>query len=184
MATLEEITKLMAIMSVAFPGKDLPKATIKLYAEVLKDLPEDVLEAASNELIASSNFFPTVAEWRGKSIDLMIGKHNIPTAAEAWEEAIDHCRHGRYTDYSHPLIEKASMSIGVEYWRTMTIDQEMATRAHFMKIYESQLIRELENIKMLPGSKSISERYQQNFKALTSKLSMDRALASGKVSND
>jgi len=175
MATYEEVTALMATMSLAFPKYEIQKGALRIYSEMLKDLPIDVLDAAAKEMIIASPFYPSVSEWRNKAVNLMIGSHNIPTAAEAWEEAIDHCRHGKYTDYSHPLIERAAMAIGVQFWSSMLTEQEMATRAHFMKIYDSMLGREMETVKMLPESKQVSAKYAE----LADKLSMNKQLGDG-----
>ena len=75
-------------------------------------------------------------------------------------KAIEHCRKSNYKDYSHPLIEKAVNIIGIEYWRNMTNDDEMATRAQFFKIYDSLLNRAEMDARTLPQIKEFSETYQ------------------------
>jgi len=170
MATLDQVTKLMATMSLAFPRYELQKGAVKIYHELLKDIPDDILSAAAKEMMINSAFFPAISEWRSKAVSLMIAAHQVPTAAQAWEEAIDHCRKGHYRNYSHPLIEKAVNTIGVPFWRSMLEEQEMATRAHFFRVYEQLLNREMELIKMLPESREISERYQLEIGNLAKRL--------------
>jgi len=171
MATLEQVTQLMANMSLAFPRYELQKGAVKIYHEMLKDIPGEILDAAAKEVIINSAFFPAISEWRSKAINLMIASHKIPTAAQAWEEAISHCRRGEYSGYSHPLIEKAAMTFTIPFWQSMLEEHEMATRAHFFKVYEQLLNREMELIKMLPESKAVSAKYQLEIEKLAKRLS-------------
>lgn len=168
MATFEEVTKLMAIMTLAYPKYELKDGTVDVYAKILADIPGEILETSMKEILASNIWFPSIAEWRNKSIDLMLGTQNIPTAAEAWEQAMrevnrcgDYYRYSqrpRVPEYSHPLIEKAVDVIG--YAHLVESDNLIADRAHFFKIYDALLQRSKEDVRMLPESKSVSEKYQ------------------------
>ena len=126
---------------------------------MLGDIPANVLEQAAKQLIAESKFFPTVAEFREMAHRLNSKLSGLPTAMEAWQEAIEHCRRGDYDGYSHPLIEDLVYQIGVHYWKSMLVDQEMATRAQFIKAYETALEKQRSDTRLLPGSRSLADQY-------------------------
>lgn len=176
MATDKNITGFMGILAAAYPNFNVTQETIIVYQRTLADIDDKVLENAVLDLITKNKWFPTVAEIRDAAFAIMVNKNNIPSPFEAWQEAISHCRKGEYKNYSHPLIEKAAMIIGVEYWRTMTIDDEMATRAHFFKIYESLLYRAEMDAKTLPQIKEFSENYKltAGIKQLADKMKMEK----------
>lgn len=168
MATFEEVAKMMAVMTLAYPKYELKDGTVDVYAKILKDIPGEVLDTAMKEILAGSIFFPSIAEWRGKAIDLMIGTRNFPTPGEAWECALrevarcgDYYRYSerpRVPAYDHPLIEKAVDIIG--YVHLVNSDNLVADRAHFFKIYEALVNRSKEDAKMLPESKALTAKFQ------------------------
>jgi len=177
MASEKNITGFMGILSASYPNYNLSRETIIIYQRTLSDIDDEVLENAVLHLITTSKFFPTVAEIRDAAFSIIANKSSLPSSYEAWQEAISHCHRGEYRNYSHPLIEKAAMIIGVEYWRNMNVDDEMPTRAHFFKIYESLLSRAESDMKMLPQVKEFSNRYQaqiaDGIKKLADKLSQE-----------
>jgi hypothetical protein len=159
MATNNEIVHILGVMAAAFPHFSLSEETLKVYVKMLADLPTNALEQAGSQLIAESKFFPSISEFREMAHRLTSKLSGLPTAYEAWQEAIEHCRRGDYTGYSHPLIEKAVHQIGVPYWQTMLVDQEMATRAQFIKAYETLLEMVRSDTRLLPGSRSLADQY-------------------------
>lgn len=170
MTTNREVAKIMGVMVHAYPRYELSGDSIKLYGQLLADIPVDVLEASAQQIMVESKFFPSIAEWRDKARDLMAGAHNLPTAGEAWGEALEHCRAGHYTGYSHTLIQKAVEIIGIPYWRRMEYCDEMATRAHFFKIYEQLLSRVQDDMKLLPEARAVSAKYALGVGELVNKL--------------
>lgn len=168
MATLEEVSKIMAVMALSYPRYELNKGTIKVYADLLKTIPQDILEAAAKEVMVSNTFFPSLAELRNKALDLMVGLQNIPSAFEAWKDAIseinrcgDYYRYSiRVTEpkYSHPLVEQAVNIMG--YRNLCESENIVADRAHFFRVYESLLERAKNDMRMLPESRAISEKYR------------------------
>jgi hypothetical protein len=174
LATKSDVTGFVGILAASYPNFNLTQETIVVYQKTLADIEPKVLEAAILHLVTTSKFFPTIAEIREAAFSIMTNERKIPSAFEAWEEAINHCIKGNYKDYSHPLIERAVNIIGIDYWRNMTYDDEMATRAQFFKIYETLLQREKADLKMLPQIKEFSENYQlgigREIKKLAEKL--------------
>jgi hypothetical protein len=174
MATDKNITGALGVLAAGYPNFNLTPETIRVYQRTLSDIPAEVLEQAVVQLLTTSRFFPTVAEIREACFAIMTNAAEIPSAFEAWAEAIDHCRRGYYEGYSHPLIEKAVKQIGIPYWQNMMVDDEMATRAHFFRIYECLYKRADADMKMLPAVKEFAGRYQieaqERIKLLTAKM--------------
>jgi len=177
MASVDRIAKTMGVMAHAYPRYELSADSVKLYAKLLADIPEEILEASAHQIMAESKFFPSVAEWREMAHKLMTGAHNIPTAYEAWENAMSQVgtcgeyyryTHGRYPEYAHPLIEKAVKIIG--YQHLLMSENIAIDRAHFFKIYESLVNRAEEDIRLLQDVRQVSEKYLCAVKELTKKL--------------
>ena len=148
---MQSFSEIMAVLATSYPNFKLTAETIKVYKALLEDIPIEYLQAGALKHATENQWFPSVAELRDASFAVMINKPGVPSAFEAWQEAIEHCRRGDYTHYSHPLIEKAVNIIGIPYWQSMLVDQEMATRAQFIKVYESLFTRAEEDIKRLPA---------------------------------
>ena len=155
----KEFAEVMVILSSSYPNFKFTKDTVRVYKMMLNDIPLEYLQAGALKHATENKFFPSVAELRDAAFSVMLNKPGIPSAFEAWQEAIEHCRRGDYTGYSHPLIEKAVDIIGIPYWQSMLDDQEMATRAQFIKVYESLFNRAEEDVKRLPA---VTEKMGKN----------------------
>ena len=168
-----EFAEIIVILSTSYPNFKVTKDTVRIYKMMLNDIPLEFLQAGALKHTSENKWFPTIAELREAAFAVMLNKPGIPSAFEAWQEAIEHCRKGDYTSYSHPLIEKAVNIIGIPYWKTMLEEQEMATRAQFIKVYESLFTRTEEDVKRLPA---VSEKMGKNnllmdsLKRITKKL--------------
>jgi hypothetical protein len=171
MASNKKVIEVLGIFALSFPRTEVKPGMSKIWYSLLQDIPDEILEAAAKQVIAENTFFPSLAEVRNKALLLMAGVNGIPSAGEAWEEVISNCRSSHYENWSHPLIEKAYLIIGKSYWRVMLTDEEMATRAHFIKIYDNLVSREAEQTKLLPEVKAASERYQLEVGNLVKRLS-------------
>ena len=148
---MQSFSEIMAVLATSYPNFKLTAETIKVYKALLEDIPIEYLQAGALKHATENKWFPSVAELRDAAFSVMINKPGIPSAFEAWEEAINHCRRGDYTGYSHPLIEKAVKVIGIPYWQSMETSDEMATRAQFIKVYESLFTRAEDDVKRLPA---------------------------------
>jgi hypothetical protein len=176
MADNQKVTQALAILTAAYPNNKVTRETIMVYQIALQDIPSDVLEQAILHITTTSKFFPAISEIRDAAYMIMVETNKIPSAFEAWGEAIDHCRRSEYKNYSHPLIEKAVNTIGIAYWQRMTYDDEMATRAQFFRIYESLYVRAMDEMKMLPQVKEFQKKYELDgqIKLLAEKMSMKK----------
>lgn len=174
MATIEDVIKIMGVMAHAFPRYELSADSIKMYARYFQDIPKDILEAAANQIVAESTFFPSVAEWRNMALRLMQDPSAL-TAAEAWEEVISEIKRvGQYRkpEFSNPLIQKAVNCFG---WITLCMSESIEyDRSQFFKVYDTFVNRERDNFKLLPDVRRVSERYQLGVGDLVKKLSMPK----------
>ncbi len=134
----------------AYPEKDPPEETMELYIRCLADLPAQAVEAAVLAHVATSRWFPTVAELREKAAELLPGGR-LPTATEAWAEVVK--AFGAVGSYgvpawSHPAIATTVEAMG---WRQLCLSEEgMADRAHFLRLYETYAKRVREDQVQLP----------------------------------
>jgi hypothetical protein len=176
-ATKAEVAQIYMVLGAAYPnfGRDgderMFELSLKVYQEILVDIPFDVLQAAAQQHIAQNKWFPAIAELRELAVDLMTTQHS--TAAEAWGEVLSVMRrpslwpeHGIPFDGDYPLpIEamfkdklayKVAMAIG---WRDLCASENtMADRAHFLKAYEAAAQRESRNNLALPAVKQLRDK--------------------------
>lgn len=130
-----EVANLLAICAAAYPHVTVTKQTAVVYAEMLADIDLGVAQKALKRLIATSQYFPTVAAIREQCAALT--NPFAPSLASAWGEVISQIRnvgHGKQPDWSHPSIAVAVSTIG---WREICLSENQAVlRAHFWKVYE------------------------------------------------
>lgn len=175
MATKKQIIKLMAVMSLAYPGFQIKDGQAELYFQMLSDIDDGLLETASKHLITTSKFFPSISEWRNAAFDLAIDRAHIPTQFEAWNNACQVMRRwGIYKgapptdEYSHPLVAKAVYVIG--YNNLYNSNWTDFDRSNFYKVYESLTTRASEDIRMLPDVKAASGQLAGVIKQLAETL--------------
>lgn len=143
MATFETITKILALVSAAYPNFDLKPETVKVYLKLLSDLPDDLLEEASLAHIAQSAFFPTVAELRTAAFELLECQNPHPAGLVAWSEVEDQIRRVGYTGqpfFPQPMTAQIVRAMG---WQNLCRSENLvADRAHFLTAYEQLRLRE------------------------------------------
>lgn len=64
MSNLRSAAEAVALLAAAYPSFNVPKETVKVYVQMLSDIPTGALESAVAELIRTSKFFPTVSDIR------------------------------------------------------------------------------------------------------------------------
>lgn len=115
-------------------GTVLTEERMRVYVDLLADLPPVALKAAAEAHVATCKWFPTVAELRAFATQAQVG--TVPTADEAWGEVVSEIsRVGSYDTpvFSHPAITNTVNAMG---WRTLCMSEEqMADRAHFLRLY-------------------------------------------------
>lgn len=130
-----ETAKILAICSVAYPMYPVQKDTVAIYHELLQDLSEHDVRVAVNDLLITSDRWPSIAAIRRKVADN--AQALAPGRASAWGEvrkaAHEIGRHYR-PKWSHEAIGRAVEIIG--WWEICQSDNPEAMRSQFWKVYE------------------------------------------------
>ena len=175
--TQKETAILLSILKAAYPRfyADMPHESVmeivELWAVMLSDVDFDVAKLALQRLIATSKFPPSIAEVR-ESIAAIMYK-SIPDAGDAWGEVIVAIREYGYYRQQEALAsmrEPTRMAVQRMGWRELCMSEnDMADRAHFLRIYESMERRTYEqrqlpvalrdNIAMICQSIGITDKY-------------------------
>ena len=145
----QEILKAVAPLQLAFKG-NLDDARMRLYVEMLSDIPPQILEAAVKKLIMTNKFLPSIAEIRETAYGIKgtISGTAAPDESEAWGEVIKAIRSVGYygkPKFSHEAITAAVNNIG---WQDicMTTNEGMNTlRAQFRRAYQLAAQRQKDN---------------------------------------
>jgi hypothetical protein len=166
-ASLDHVIEIVGTLTLAYPKAEIKKGMSTVWHGVLQDIPDEILDAAAQQVLSENTWFPSVAELRQKSLQLM--KPLFPTWGEAWDECHKKCIMGRRGEFSHPLVEKAYDCLG--NWDTLLSDDVPTARAQFRQIYEQLVYRAESDVKMLPEAKQVSEQYRLGVSELVKKLS-------------
>ena len=169
MATDKTITQVLAVLAIAYPRFEMAKETPRVYTQLLRDIPDDILIAAVQQHAASSKWFPSIAELRGAAQDIQARAAGVLTAEESWlavREAVQ--RFGWYGEPIPPedgggwrvptmLDEMTKRAIeGLGGWKMLCqSDNAPADRAHYLKIYGSLFHRRQSDAAMLPQVQEI-----------------------------
>lgn len=145
----QEILKAVAPLQLAFKG-NLDDARMRLYVEMLSDIPPQILEAAVKKLIMTNKFLPSIAEIRETAYGIKgtISGTAAPDESEAWGEVIKVIRSVGYygkPKFSHEAITVAVNNIG---WQDicMTTNEGMNTlRSQFRRAYQLAAQRQKDN---------------------------------------
>lgn len=187
--------QVITALAASYPNFKLTPDTIRAYSGMLADIPPDELQAGIVKVVATSKFFPSIAEIRGAVAELRMVAANIPTAAEAWQ---DICRAWdgerrrltgeadadgnwlmtvEYYAWRHPLVEQVARQLG---WPRDFPSNEnlMADRAHFFKAWEGALRQAVSSEMELPQIRDYLEARKAG--AMTAGDIAKRMLGDGK----
>lgn len=145
--TESEGRKLMAYLKVMLPQQPIGDDTVTGYCQALRRVSFESAMQAAEHHIATSKFFPTVAELLKPIAEATVGSE---PAEQAWLEvkrAIS--RWGRYQpwQFDNPITTAAVEALGKE--SLCNADETLvAERAHFFRVYESYRQRELEGVRV------------------------------------
>lgn len=155
-----EVIKLIGICSSNYknwPEPDKAEMMLALWTKMLSDTEYFVAEAAIEKFLAESVYPPTIADIRARIADLTVFREK--TAIEAWGDVCQAIRkYGYYQqkeamDSLSAVTAKVVRSLG--YSTLCMSDNEMADRAHFLKVYDTLAKREREDALMLQSTKDI-----------------------------
>lgn len=145
----QEILKAVAPLQLAFKG-NLDDARMRLYVEMLSDIPPQILETAVKKLIMTNKFLPSIAEIRETAYGIKgtISGTAAPDESEAWGEVVKAIQSVGYygkPKFSHEAITAAVNNIG---WQDicMTTNEGMNTlRSQFRRAYQLAAQRQKDN---------------------------------------
>ena len=145
----QEILKAVAPLQLAFKG-NLDDARMRLYVEMLSDIPPQILEAAVKKLIMTNKFLPSIAEIRETAYGIKdtISGTAAPDESEAWGEVVKAVRSVGYygkPKFSHEAITTAVNNIGWQDICMTTNDGMNTLRAQFRRAYQLAAQRQKDN---------------------------------------
>lgn len=151
-----EVAKLIGTMAVCFPSVNISEETVAMYTAALRDIPLNVLEAAVEQCILESEFFPTLAKLRAKACELTTPRRKIGTEAYGvLQNEISRTGFYRQPQFSCPLIAQAVNALG---WQNLCSSENLvADRARFIQVYEQLLQREIDNARLGPKARALRE---------------------------
>ena len=159
--TVKETAALMGILQEAYPKFYADKSddeilnTAELWSEFLSDTDLKTAVIALKRLIATCKFPPTIAEMR-ESISA-VGYKQIADAGEAWREvneAISYYGFYREAEALASMREPTRQTVVRMGWRSLCmsdVHNDMADRAHFIRIYDL-IAKRMEEERLLPVS--------------------------------
>lgn len=138
----EKVMKLLVTCRKAFPHSKADAETLTLYVRLLESLSYAEIEAAVFKTMRTCKFFPTVAEIleAAQSVKGEATETDIPTAGEAWKEAMDNVRKNhlyKQWTYSTPEVKQAVEQFGKMELIALEEDAMNTARAQFMRIYNA-----------------------------------------------
>lgn len=134
--------KALALLQLAYP-QDMSKDRLKLYVEMLKDIPPAALSAGVKYCINHCNFLPTIAEIRKASekvTTLAMGTKPIDSAT-AWgkvQKAITAVGYTGVPAFDDPVTQRIVDRFGWKEICQTPTDDTAILRAQFRKAYESE----------------------------------------------
>lgn len=145
----QDILKAVAPLQLAY-NASLDDNRLRLYVEMLSDIPPSILEASVKKLIMTNKFLPSIAEIRevAYGIKEIISGTAAPDESEAWGEVIKAIRSVGYygkPKFSHEAITVAVNNIG---WQDicMTTNEGMnILRSQFRRAYQLAAERQKDN---------------------------------------
>ena len=145
----QEILKAVAPLQLAFKG-NLDDARMRLYVEMLSDIPPSILEASVKKLIMTNKFLPSIAEIRETAYGIKgtISGTAAPDESEAWGEVAKAIRSVGYygkPKFSHEAITTAVNNIGWQDICMTTNDGMNTLRAQFRRAYQLAAQRQKDN---------------------------------------
>ena len=145
----QEILKAVAPLQLAY-NASLDDNRLRLYVEMLSDIPPSILEASVKKLIMTNKFLPSIAEIREVAYGIkgIISGTAAPDESEAWGEVIKAIQSVGYygkPKFSHEAITTAVNNIGWQDICMTTNDGMNTLRSQFRRAYQLAAQRQKDN---------------------------------------
>lgn len=162
----QDILKAVAPLQLAY-NASLDDNRLRLYVEMLSDIPPSILEAAVKKLIMTNKFLPSIAEIRETAYGIKgtISGTAAPDESEAWGEVVKAIRSVGYygkPKFSHEAITTAVNNIGWQDICMTTYDGMNTLRAQFRRAYQLVVQRQKDNrdnavLGISPGNEKLKQ---------------------------
>jgi len=141
----------------AYPSNKATEGTVAMYVKLLRDIPAAELQVVVDQAVCDCTYLPTIAEIRSRWHKLT-RPAGAMSAAEAWGMVTAEIRRvGSWGTpcFEHPQVAHVVRAIG---WQELCMSEnQMADRAHFMRMFEQVAGREEEVARLLPSSRALLE---------------------------
>jgi len=149
-----EVSKVIGMFEINYKNFKVSndEAALELWLRALKDLSYEECEEATLRIIMESDFAPTIATVRRAVRDM---NPQIPTAGDAWGEVeqalikFDMRQDKKAIDSLSPIAGQVVKNMG--WWCLKNSNNQMADRAHFLKMYEEIAKKERQEQLMPPS---------------------------------
>lgn len=141
--------KAVAPLQLAYTSS-LDDNRLRLYVEMLSDIPPQILSAAVKKLIMTNKFLPSIAEIREVAYGIkgIISGTAAPDESEAWGEVVKAIQsvgyYGKPT-FTHEAITAAVDNIGWQDICMTSRDGTSTLRAQFRRAYQLAAERQKNN---------------------------------------
>lgn len=142
----------VGILFAAF-GQEQNKQRMKIYMQMLQDVPEDVFKKVVQKTICENKFLPSIAELVDacRSLNATVsGTKEVPDWNEAWgeiERAMYNTPWGKQPRFSHPAIAQAVNNYGWQSIHECMADDFHTMQAQLRRMYDEVAKRHVENLR-------------------------------------
>lgn len=145
----QDILKAVAPLQLAY-NASLDDNRLRLYVEMLSDIPPQILEVAVKKLIMTNKFLPSIAEIREVAYGIKgtISGTAAPDESEAWGEVVKAIQSVGYygkPKFSHEAITAAVNNIGWQDICTTPSEGTNTLRSQFRRAYQLAAQRQKDN---------------------------------------
>lgn len=159
MSTIDRVKVILMRLFASYPNVQVSDLSIAAYLDILKDIPVSELDVAVRQAIIDSPTFippaPTIyVTWRRMTTP------EQRSGGEAWGSVVKALKEvgswgkPKFTD---PLTARVVDSLGWKY--LCQSEDQMADRAHFLKMYEELRQRAERQERLLPEAKQLVEHH-------------------------
>lgn len=125
-----EALGVVALLGVAHNGRALTEEQVSAFADGIGNLDFEAARLAAVMHAQSQTWMPSLGEFREAVL-----RPDIPDAAQAWGAALAEVHHAGWAGtptFSHPAVSETVRLMG---WRSICEQDEVAARAHFVRLY-------------------------------------------------
>ncbi|NDL68496.1 replicative helicase loader/inhibitor [Anaerotalea alkaliphila] len=182
--TREEAIKTLTFLKAAYPrfyadlSKQEAEGAINLWTMMLADYQYPVVQVAVQQYVATSQYPPTIAEIRRALVGAVQGPGTSPD--EAWGQVQKAIRRFGYSRQEEALASMDKVTAGIVRnmgWMNLCMSEnQMADRAHFLKLYQAAAEEEKRNqvipLELHRRARILQDKHKEQILSLADKMTM------------